>query len=253
MVNRSKKNKIPPTKWQVELLRVTAFPIDNIAIDTTWWNDLSLGEKDSRIISKDGVCRDEGLFEENKLYLNVHANRIDWIYSTDLTKLQGPLPTFGEFSKVKQNFYNLIQKWLKIYSEISRLAFGTILLYSAGDKEENYKLISKYLPNIIIDPKDSSDFFYQINRPRDSSSGISDIKINRLMKWSVMNIYGLDINLLSNVTPVSRAKGIYACRLELDINTSADYNKQLAPKKLPNLFNELTFLGEEIISNGDIK
>lgn len=253
MVNQSKKNEIPTTEWQVELLRVTAFPINSIAIDTTWWNDLSLGEKDSRIISKNGVCRDEGLFEENKLYLNVHTNRIDWLYSTDLTKIQSLLPTFGEFSKVKQNFYNLIQKWLKIYSEIGRLAFGAILLYSAGDKEENYKLISKYLPHVTIDTKDSSDFFYQINRPRTSSSGISDIKINRLMKWSVINLYGLDVNFLSNITPVSRAESISACRLELDINTSADYNKQLSHKKLSKLFNELTFSSEEIISNGDIK
>jgi hypothetical protein len=43
-----------------------------------------------------------------------------------------------------------------------------------------------------------------------------------------------------------------ACCIELDINTSPDYQEDLPKEKLPQIFRELVDLGKEIVKEGDI-
>jgi len=57
-------------------------------------------------------------------------------------------------------------------------------------------------------------------------------------------------NISSGPIPLSE---VHACRLELDINTSADYTGQFASQILPEIFMALIDLGKEIAERGDIK
>jgi hypothetical protein len=45
---------------------------------------------------------------------------------------------------------------------------------------------------------------------------------------------------------------IYACRLELDINTPQSFQNELPYDQLNNIFQELVDLGREIATEGDI-
>ncbi len=104
-----------------------------------------------------------------------------------------------------------------------------------------------------LDPT-SSDFSYQINRPRISGSGIPDLKINRLSKWSVAS-WRLEEWSLGPQTTVKTLEGqeAFSCRLELDINTAADFSGEITSQSLASIFAEQINLGAEIAEHGDIK
>jgi hypothetical protein len=44
-----------------------------------------------------------------------------------------------------------------------------------------------------------------------------------------------------------------AVRLDLDINTTADFSSELPSEQLPKIFRELIELGREIAREGDVK
>src|SRR5436190_1193852 len=69
---------------------------------------------------------------------------------------------------------------------ITRLAFGAVLAQPTEDRHSGYVQIAKYLPSIRLDVDGSSDFLFQINRPRPSRVGIENLLINRLARWSVL-------------------------------------------------------------------
>ena len=50
-------------------------------------------------------------------------------------------------------------------------------------RELGYRELGRFLPAVRLD-EDSSDFSYQINRPR-RSTVIPELSVNRLSKWSV--------------------------------------------------------------------
>ena len=52
------------------------------------------------------------------------------------------------------------------------------------DLVEGYEALASLLPTIRVDPANSEDMFWQINRPRRSK--VITRKINRLSKWSVI-------------------------------------------------------------------
>ena len=76
-------------------------------------------------------------------------------------------------------FAKVMNVWLKDCPPIIRLAYGAVLLEPVSDRRAGYK--RSYRGNILrpiqIDDS-SSDFFYQINRPRTLQD--SNESVNRL-------------------------------------------------------------------------
>ena len=104
-----------------------------------------------------------------------------------------------------------------------------------------------------MDLEHSSDFLYQINRARDSTTGIADLKINRLSKWSVAAIRTGGIILEpAGITYQQTPQAIFACRLELDVNTQPEGPDPLPRTQTTSVLTELIDLGREIIAEGDI-
>lgn len=248
-----KNNKI----WYVEMLRVTAFSADTSVIETEWWEKLMPKEPPEKRLSrpKEKIYRDEGAFEKGKLILNITVPRTDWLYTAaDLNK-DKELPIIDQFNKIGNNFYKLIKDWLRICTPVNRLAFGAILLQPVENKEEGYNRMSQYLTHIQLDPVSSSDFLYQINRPRQSDY-VDHLSVNRLSKWSVVTLRTLHFQLDSNdrtASSVSSYNGSSACRLEIDINTSQEFSGEFSEEELLKLFDELIALANEISVYGDIK
>jgi hypothetical protein len=146
-----------------------------------------------------------------------------------------------------------MSRWFEIddLPSIARLAFGAIVLCPVEDHQTGYQRLNQYVP-VELDPVASSDFIYQINRRRDSNTGIPELVINRLSRWSVA--HGTLTNFALGPTgPIATSGPTYfACRLQLDINTVPGSSTILPGQQIPRIFYELVELGEEIIEKGDI-
>jgi hypothetical protein len=247
----------PLEAWQAEILRLTAFPSPAAQLgEPTWWRDL-IGEHPETRISRPrrGGQQEEGRFEGRKLVLRVEPTRIDWLLAPidDQAREVEGVPTTGPFPESLQIFLQLILRWFELETcpPVQRLAFGAILLLPVENPQAGYRQISTYLP-LQLDPEGSSDFSYQINRPRDSTSGISSLKINRLAKWSVLSLTMGELSLGPTSVDYSARQIHHVCRLELDINTALDFRGELSREQLPQIFQELVNLGQEIVREGDI-
>ena len=247
-------NKLPPlSSWLAEGLRVTAFPTpENPVIEQSWWLDIA-GEVPEKKTTqpRTRVEIEEGPYQNGKLVLSLHPTRIDWQYSAD--QPQGPevYANVGELSAALHVFTSSMKKWLSFENvpPLNRLAFGAVLLQPVEGIEEGYKLLSRYL-RLDIDTQ-ASNFLYQINRKRDArTDGMPGLRINRLTKWSVGSFHYY-VQIVPG--PISPSPIQYACRLELDINTEAEYEKELAHDRLGSLLEEFVQLGKEIVEQGDIR
>ncbi len=256
MTTPNSQRTAPLTSLHAETLRLTAFPLPTTRLgETSWWNDL-VGTQPERKVSRPRKeeYREEGPYKDRNLVLQVQLNRIDWNLLQIADKLKEPeaLPSIGPFLDSLEVFVPLILRWLEMAPPIQRLAFGAVLLVPVGDRQEGYQQISAYLPSVQLDPKRSGDFFYQINRPRPSTSGISGLTINRLSRWSVASFKKVEYVIGPQSTQQFPGEETVASRIELDISTAADFQDELPRERLPAILKELVNLGEEIAHKGDI-
>jgi hypothetical protein len=115
---------------------------------------------------------------------------------------------------------------------------------------EGYRLLSKLLHSIEVDPENSEDIFWQINRPRASKS-ISG-RINRLSKWSVLQTRAMTIQVGGEASiAASAGPSQFAVRVDLDVNTPPS-DESLPPDQIPLILDELWNSADEIAANGDV-
>ena len=245
--------------WQVELLRFTGFPMPDAHIEhLNWWKDIVGESSETRLIqTRKGLFQDKGPFEKGELLLKVEPFRIDWLYrSTQNPEEEDQRISLGLFQETIKNFVDLINKWFtfKDFPPLQRAAFGAIIYQPVETDREGYEKLSEYLkPSVKLDPDGSSDFIYQINRPRDFNTDIANLKINRLMKWSVRRIRFIGFVFDEEQKDIFKGQETYACRLELDINTVPDPRICLNAKECQAIFNEFVNMAREISQKGDIK
>ena len=240
--------------WQAESLRVTVFPTEDFqAEESDWWQELVGSQPDKRTkFPARGAYRDEGKIDDRVLRLEVERDRIDWHCGPVYQEADiGSMKTLGEFVQSIEQFVKFLSDWLDPSScpPVQRLAFGAILLQPADSRESGYKMLDSYLPSVSIDPHDSSELFYQINRPRRCSlDGLDNFRINRMSKWYLASLsFGrLEAGRIAGLTATQRS----ACRLELDISTDKEFDGRLpTPSKILDF---LVDLGKEIAERGDI-
>ena len=244
--------------WQAQSLRVTAFPSPSATISQPkWWSELLGTEPEVRNLRPArGEQVEAGPFDKGTLTLQVTPIRIDWILTVNQNAVLDEIFNLGAFLEVGDTFIKLMAEWLALASAppIQRLAFGAILNQQVEGREKGYELLSRYLPNVQLSPE-STDFLYQINRPRKSNVlGMTTHSINRLSKWSCVSIQRTLIQSLSDGTTSSNLIGKigYACNLELDISTTADFKGELPQQALAQIAREQYELGIETASRGDI-
>jgi len=245
--------------WEVNSVRATTFigPDFDVHPKIPWWNQVV--EKDaeeSRSRRSVGELQESGAFEGKRLVLDIKPGRADW----RLSALPGPpgelpdlVPTIGPLDDVLTTFLKLTDRWLDVCPPVTRIAFGAILVKPATDRETGYSAISRLLPRVDIDPENSFDFLYQINRPRTSSSGISGLRLNRLSKWSVLATFLLQVAAGGGGGGLVRdtRQPQFFCRLELDMSTDANFSEEFSRDKMRPIFQELVDLGREIAEEGD--
>ncbi len=261
MTERSLSSSSPqPTtdNWEVERIRVTTFislqPMKKIT-ENTWWEE-TVGNKpeESFVSHQKGVKEQKGMLGNNLLILTCQPDRIDWnvmIGQQPSSDEPFQFPTIGSLPDVLKSLSSVVKKWLDVCPPTNRLALGATLVKTIADIKTGHEEILQYLPDLKLNPTGISDFFYQINRPRESTSSVG-IKINRLSKWSIMQIGTVRINVGSqvDVVPVNEQRQ-NACKLELDINTAPSDNIISKDATWP-IFEELAEYGREIALKGDI-
>jgi len=243
--------------WQAQSFRLTAFLSPSAQIvEQDWWKKLT-GELPDRKTSepKTGIQQEEGRFKDDKidgqLVLTIHPTRIDWQLVPILDAPDSGFSTIGMFAESVDLFLKLMLRWLETAPSIQRLAFGAILSKPVNSSKEGYEFVSSYLPFNL--DEDSSDFLYQINRPRKSTfNEASDLSINRLSKWSVSLLTSFAFDPTTLAQYITKPPQ-FSVRLELDINTTPTLAGELSAEELPQIFQELVELGKEIASKGDIK
>jgi len=243
--------------WLVETLRVTAFGETSVELGQSWWLSVISDDPDSETIkSKLGQYHASCEMLGGVLSLEVHPSRVDWLLranrASEVESLE--FPTIDAFDKVTPQFVRICNSWLSKEPSIDRLAYGAVLFMPTAEREQGYSLLDKYLPSVDVDGKGSADFFYQINRPRPSELDVAELEINRLSKWSVLRLKAGNIRFDSDKPVASAAlHEAFAVRLELDVNTSANYANLLPVNSLNSIFGELISLGSEISELGDVK
>jgi hypothetical protein len=245
------QHPLNPAEWEAESLRLTAFLSPSAQIDQhDWWKTI-VGDLPERTTSErsTGIQQEEGKFGDGKLSLIVQPTRIDWQLTPLDVSPSSPLgfPKVGPWLDSLRSFHDLMLSWIEIAPPVQRLAFGAVFLLQVPNSQEGYKKLSDYLPFEL--DKDSTDFFYQINRPRKSTSIKQfDLKINRLSKWNVLGGFALSLNQPLQIKPTQ-----FSLRLELDLSTAEDFQNELPSEQLPQILSELVEVGKEIALKGDIK
>lgn len=246
----------PIDAWQVASMRITAFPSEVVLTDRlSWWDD-AVGLPPETVVSrpKAGQYQAQGEFEGRRLTLQIQPGRVEWRVSAVLKETEEApdlRPLLGPFTEVLTSLSKVVRPWLPQAPAMTRFAFGAVLVQPVENKRAGYILMTKYLPSVAIDPDGSSDFLYQINRPRSSATGVEGLRINRLARWSVQVAQQVVVTLGADIAARALNEET-ACRLDLDINTAPDFGRALPAGQMAALFQELIDLGREIAESGDL-
>ena len=244
--------------WQVENLRLTAFLVSPVIPEEMHlWKSL-MGKVPDQIrnLPQQQLVTEDGPYLTGRLHVETSNNRIDWKLFHDPKNHPHGLPTLGPYVDFEDQFRQLMLSWIDNCPAINRIAYGCVLLLPTEGIKEAYRNLNDLLPSVDIDFENISDLMYRINRKRDSRCGIQHLKINRLSTWSAPQLIGTffdisaDANRPPKVTNLPNPKSF--CRLELDINTAAEYTQELHKKFLPDIFIELVEAGNEITVEGDV-
>ncbi|MCZ7568852.1 MAG: hypothetical protein M5U01_09725 [Ardenticatenaceae bacterium] len=258
----TQQNATDHLSWWAAQLRLTAFPspATPLGLPENWWQDV-VGEAPETVTlqRKEAGLQERGRFAGRQLELKVVPGRIDWEFNPiederEDWEING-ISTTGPFQEALSAFLPRVHNWFQLETcpPVRRLAFGAVLVSRVDNRQEGYRQLAAYLRRyVLLDPENSSDFLYQINRPRASASGIEGLAINRLSKWSVgvLRMGRFAFGRTAIEPHILSVK--HTCRLELDINTNAEYPGELDQQQMALVLNELVRLGEEISREGDI-
>ena len=244
----------PLEQWKANTVRFTAFPTKVFEVSArSRWRELL--NEDPQQSSWDRVQQqfaESGLVGDAQLVMTMALGRFDLLYAppdgATLLPETGEIPTIGEAGPCLTRLCGIAKSAIRSLPELSRIAVGAIVILPVSSRENGYAQLGAYLPAVVLDPVGSTDFGYQINRRRDSTT-IRELPINRVGKWSVMSTRAL--SFLERGAVIGERRG-YACRLELDINTAPENTTAIAPQALPDLIEECRGLLLEIVEKGDV-
>lgn len=238
-------------QWQAHGFRLTAFPSPTAEIrEPTWWETVVGEPPDNRASQpKAGVMQEQGQLSGGNLTLIVQPFRIDWLFNAPEVNV-----VLGDIDEALNSFTPLMNRWLEIAPLLQRIAFGVTLRLPVEGRAEGYRVLSNYLPSVRLDAEGSTEFLYQINRPRSSNTGVEGLKINRLSKWMVEVTQQATYTVIPGALPsrLDEVEKDFYAKLEIDVNTSPDFNGDLPADQLHRIYDELVIFAKEMAHEGDI-
>lgn len=245
--------------WQAESLRLSAFLAE--AMDPTkmrfWESLVGSPPEELRNRPQQQLFTEEGPFLDGRLRVQASNNRIDWMLFPALDNPRSELPVVGPYDVLDQGFRELMRRWIVDCPPVNRLGYGGVLLLPVGSLPDAHGRLDGLLPAVEIDPGNTRDFMYRINRRRVSRCSIEGLEVNRLSTWSVVQVIETLVELSADgqqtpkVTHQPGSRSI--CRLEIDINTAPEFSRALDRDAVPEVFEELVDIGNEIATEGDVR
>jgi hypothetical protein len=248
---------LPPVdSWDPLQLRLIVFPLHpHTAIQQDWWQQVTgIAEFDSSRKLAERV--DSGIVDGRGLSLMIDPMRIMWSLDPrlDADQVIAAPPTLGALTQANEWFSPLMHRWLnEMCPEVKRLACFFRLFQTTPTREDSYRLLSRYLPNVNLDPT-ATDFMFRINRKRPSVMA-SNLEINRLCQWAGARLaIGAHARTPSNplATQDFEFAAVFGCSVDIDVNTSAEFTDSIPRDQLGGLFDELQDTAVEIAAMGDI-
>lgn len=246
----------PFAEWVAEQFRLTAFVAPAVVNHPAeeWWQEATgSAPEESTAHPKVGVRILASPFLGGKLTLRFEPGRIDWF----LTPPEPGPESFGEplmigpVVEIVDSFSAIIDRWLRRNDlpSILRIAFGGVARHPEADMRSGYNRLPDYLP-VRIGP-DATDFFFQINNPAQSQTAVQGLRINRLSKWSISSLVRMSLQMGSGMLVPNPAPVLgYALRVELDVNTFAEFQGPLPSNNLVEVYRELVAAARAIVTDG---
>ena len=239
-------------------MRATIFPAPGVPFTAeSWWKEAVGGEPESRTVRPATRQRqEEGPFENGgRLSLSINPlGIVQWTLTAEQPKdVPEEIPTIGPVDELAKPFLGLLNRWFRSPTCLtaSRLAFGVTAILPVEGYREGYETIALYLPAVTIDPTNSTDFQYRINRPRPSSTRLPGLQINRLSTWNVFRMTVL-AGPTSDPASASVVGERFGCLAELDINTAPSFAGPFTSRDTSSVMSELERLAIEILAEGEL-
>jgi len=231
------------SNWEAGLLRITAFPSEQVDLRTVdWWEKVTGTASEMRTVQPSvGQLTEQGTVEDYLLRLQIQFGRVDWVLLPKDDVQNEAFPLLGKFEQVSRRFRELVSPWLTGAPRVNRLAFGAVLYVPTASLEEATEVISKILPYVNIEWSGIRDFIFQINRPRPCRTCSEAGDINRLSKWQIVVLKKMITVLAPDASGPLTTSEQPAAYWELDINTAPPpgAQKEITRDLLDPLLNEL--------------
>ena len=249
-------------QWSVEHLRLTVFHPQGVQTPKLW--ELLMGVRPESIEERprEGLVREQGEVDGNRLLLVTHAERLDWTFvpnpnvnlGADITRAL-TTPVLIDPNQAVRKLQEALDISLRSARQVHRLGFGALLGQEVANQAEGMSQFSKYLPHMDLEEQGVSNFMYQINRRRRSSK-VPHAQVNRVAKWSLEQVITGELRI--GIVPAQAPQLIppsepgFTNRLLLDINTAPE-NNAIAVERMPALLVELINLACKVATEGDIR
>jgi len=241
--------------WGVEDLRLTLFRLPGESVTGAW--EALTGEQPTNQTAspKLHIYHEDGPFLGGVVSVDVTRERHD----VRCVALPGdpPLPvtpSLGAFDHACTPFRELCSKWIHAQTfAVRRVALGVTARLLVPSLVAGYTRLGEFLPTVTLSTA-SSDFFYQINRPRPSKM-VPGLVINRLSRWSVQRIQFASVAVGPGAPPAATIFGepFHSCRVELDLNTAAEHGSDLEIDAVIAVLSELQSFASELLKVGDVE
>lgn len=162
------------------------------------------------------------------------ANRVDWLWKE--SDIEDGHQDLGVPDEALKAFLTPLVKWASSQENIVRVAVGGIFGKRVQDREEGYRLLDDLIDEIKLDPKNTSEFLYQINHVSTELIGEETILYNNIEKWTCRQFQqGFLTFSIGSPIPAQTAADTLAtyASCELDINTAADNIVPILPQRVP--------------------
>jgi hypothetical protein len=239
--------------WQAQLLRVSLFLKRPVPFDQSVWRYFTdqIPEIDERR-AKEALHREAGPWRRGFLEVRNIPIRLDVLFTAPqigpLTTPELPSLVAGSFRTEMPIFAERVEAFLSKYElSATRIALGCILLLSAEDLPDAYRLLQKCLFSVKVDPNRMRDFIFRVNWPVDHDGKMIKL-LNRLTTWTANTVI-MTVAQTPGQEQVLRED--YNAQLEIDHNSPAENTQVLEREELIHIFRKLTDLAIENVERGE--
>jgi hypothetical protein len=239
--------------WHVNSIRITGFPNPDYSSDPKWWDQVTDSFPDSiNQQPKISAVSVGGNYKDINLTLGIMPFRFDWLINPKQNELTNNFLGIGTIETSYAIVDELMKKWVSKTNTLilDRIAVAGTFVLDVESKEDGYEILSKYLKELNIDWKNSSDLIYQINKPREIKLFDKEMRINRLTTWGVtgfkVTLIQPQIKNIESFQPVD-----FAIKLDFDINTSEEINGKFNQKEFLEVIKIFLNIAKEVTEKGN--